>query len=145
MFHSYLNIKSKFEKLWGHKSAHVSSHHFLSFFDLSTQFYSLLLCLKRNWFTRLQLQLSNPFIFATWWCKVYWKSRSNFLRSKTSGYNDVRIKKLEFYSINQFLHRSPLTTIPKEHYYQGCNARKVNCGRAYSAYILKPVLFGRNL
>jgi len=28
---------------------------------------------------------------------------------------------------------------------QGCNARKVNCGRVYSAYILKPVLFGRNL
>ena len=28
---------------------------------------------------------------------------------------------------------------------QGYNARKVNCGRVYSAYILKPVLFGRNL
>ena len=28
---------------------------------------------------------------------------------------------------------------------QGCNARKVNCGRVYSEYILKPVLFGRNL
>ena len=28
---------------------------------------------------------------------------------------------------------------------QGCNARKVNCGRVYSAYILKPVFFGRNL
>jgi len=29
--------------------------------------------------------------------------------------------------------------------YQGFNARKVNCGRLYSAYTLKPVLFGRNL
>ena len=29
--------------------------------------------------------------------------------------------------------------------YQGCNSRKVNCGRVYSAYTLKPVLFGRNL
>ena len=29
--------------------------------------------------------------------------------------------------------------------YQGTNARKVNCGRVYSAYILKPVLSGRNL
>ena len=29
--------------------------------------------------------------------------------------------------------------------HQGCNARKVNCGRVYSAYILKPVLFERNL
>ena len=28
---------------------------------------------------------------------------------------------------------------------QGTNARKVNCGRVYSAYILKPVLSGRNL
>ena len=28
---------------------------------------------------------------------------------------------------------------------QGCNARKVNCGRVYSAYTWKPVLFGRNL
>ena len=28
---------------------------------------------------------------------------------------------------------------------QGWNARKVNCGRVYSAYTLKPVLFGRNL
>jgi len=27
----------------------------------------------------------------------------------------------------------------KSHSYQGCNARKVNCGRVYSAYILKPV------
>ena len=27
-------------------------------------------------------------------------------------------------------------------FYQGCNAMKVNCGRVYSAYILKPVLFG---
>ena len=27
---------------------------------------------------------------------------------------------------------------------QECNARKVNCGRVYSAYILKPVLLGRN-
>ena len=30
-------------------------------------------------------------------------------------------------------------------FYQGTNARKVNCGRVYSAYILKPVLSGRNL
>ena len=30
-------------------------------------------------------------------------------------------------------------------WYQGANARKVNCGRVYSAYILKPVLSGRNL
>ena len=28
---------------------------------------------------------------------------------------------------------------------QGINARKVNCGRVYSAYILRPVLSGRNL
>ena len=28
---------------------------------------------------------------------------------------------------------------------QGYNARKDNCGRAYSAYILKPVLSGRKL
>ena len=28
---------------------------------------------------------------------------------------------------------------------QSTNARKVNCGRVYSAYILKPVLSGRNL
>ena len=28
---------------------------------------------------------------------------------------------------------------------QGCNARKVNCSCVYSAYILKPVLSGRNL
>ena len=28
---------------------------------------------------------------------------------------------------------------------QGTNARKVNCGCVYSAYILKPVLSGRNL
>ena len=28
---------------------------------------------------------------------------------------------------------------------QGYNARKVNCGCVYSAYILKPVLSGRNL
>ena len=28
---------------------------------------------------------------------------------------------------------------------QGCNARKVYCGCVYSAYILKPVLSGRNL
>ena len=28
---------------------------------------------------------------------------------------------------------------------QGTNARKVNYGRVYSAYILKPVLSGRNL
>ena len=28
---------------------------------------------------------------------------------------------------------------------QGSNARKVNCGRVYSAYTLKPVLFGLNL
>ena len=28
---------------------------------------------------------------------------------------------------------------------QGTKARKVNCGRVYSAYILKPVIFGRNL
>ena len=30
-------------------------------------------------------------------------------------------------------------------YMQGYNARKVNCGRVYSEYILKPVLSGRNL
>ena len=29
-------------------------------------------------------------------------------------------------------------------YKQGYNARKVNCGGVYSAYILKPVLSGRN-
>ena len=28
---------------------------------------------------------------------------------------------------------------------QECYARKVNCSRVYSAHILKPVLFGRNL
>ena len=28
---------------------------------------------------------------------------------------------------------------------QECKARKVNCGCVYSVYILKPVLFGRNL
>ena len=28
---------------------------------------------------------------------------------------------------------------------QGCNVRKVNCGREYSAYIFKLVLFGQNL
>ena len=28
---------------------------------------------------------------------------------------------------------------------QECKARKVYCGRVYSGYILKPVLFGRNL
>jgi len=28
------------------------------------------------------------------------------------------------------------------HRLQGTNARKVNCGRVYSAYILKPVLSG---
>ena len=28
---------------------------------------------------------------------------------------------------------------------QGCNVRKVNCSFVYSAYILKPVLSGRNL
>ena len=28
---------------------------------------------------------------------------------------------------------------------QGCKARKVNCSCVYSAYILKPVLSGRNL
>ena len=28
---------------------------------------------------------------------------------------------------------------------QGTNARKVNCGCVYSAYILKPVRSGRNL
>ena len=27
---------------------------------------------------------------------------------------------------------------------QDCNARKVNCSCVYSAYILKPVLSGRN-
>ena len=27
---------------------------------------------------------------------------------------------------------------------QGTNERKVNCGRVYSAYTLKPVLSGRN-
>ena len=27
---------------------------------------------------------------------------------------------------------------------QECNERKVNCGRVYSEYTLKPVLFGRN-
>ena len=31
------------------------------------------------------------------------------------------------------------------HTLQGNNARKVNCGCVYSAYILKPVLSGRNL
>ena len=30
-------------------------------------------------------------------------------------------------------------------FFKGCNARKVNWGCIYSAYILKPVLFGRNL
>ena len=30
-------------------------------------------------------------------------------------------------------------------YFQGTNARKVHCGRVYSAYILKQVLSGRNL
>ena len=35
--------------------------------------------------------------------------------------------------------------IPEGCQYQGCNARKVNCGRVYSAFILKPVLSGRNL
>ena len=29
--------------------------------------------------------------------------------------------------------------------HQECNARKVNCSCVHSAYILKPVLFGRNL
>ena len=29
--------------------------------------------------------------------------------------------------------------------FQGTNARKVNCGCVYFAYIFKPVLFGRNL
>ena len=33
------------------------------------------------------------------------------------------------------------TVWPANSYNQGCNARKVNCGRVYSAYILKPVLF----
>ena len=33
----------------------------------------------------------------------------------------------------------------KTHFTQGTNARKVNCGRIYSAYILKPVLSGWNL
>ena len=28
---------------------------------------------------------------------------------------------------------------------QGCNAMKVNCSYVYSTYVLKPVLFGRNL
>ena len=30
-------------------------------------------------------------------------------------------------------------------YNQECEARKVNCSCVYSAYILKPVLSGRNL
>ena len=33
-----------------------------------------------------------------------------------------------------------LTDLHKEDH--GRNARKVNCGREYSSYILKPVLFG---
>ena len=34
------------------------------------------------------------------------------------------------------------TTVPWKD--QGTNARKINCSRVYSAYILKPVLSGRN-
>ena len=30
-------------------------------------------------------------------------------------------------------------------FYQECKARIVYCGRVYSAYIMKPVFFGRNL
>ena len=37
-------------------------------------------------------------------------------------------------------------TVPLNNKYnQGCNVRKVNCSFVYSAYILKPVLSGRNL
>ena len=32
----------------------------------------------------------------------------------------------------------------KDNHIQGCHARKVNCGRVYSAYKVKTVLFGRN-
>ena len=36
-------------------------------------------------------------------------------------------------------------TLHKDYSAQGCNVRKVNCSFLYSAYILKPVLSGRNL
>ena len=43
------------------------------------------------------------------------------------------------------LNKSPFLMQPNCTITQGCNARKVNCGRVYSAYILKPVLSGWNL
>ena len=50
---------------------------------------------------------------------------------------------LKLYSIFQDLSRRSIETGFWQ--IQGCNARKDYCGCVYSAYILKPVLSGRNL
>ena len=39
----------------------------------------------------------------------------------------------------------PESIYVRHFYYQGYNARKVNCSCGYIAYILKPVFYGRNL
>ena len=42
-------------------------------------------------------------------------------------------------------HFTSIVLLHEEGSIQGTNVRKVNCGRVYSAYILKPVLSGQNL
>jgi len=63
------------------------------------------------------------------------------------------LKQVLSFALNFFLiyAKMTLTQFLAELYFpydcsvQGTNARKVNCGRVFSAYILKPVFSGRNL
>ena len=54
-------------------------------------------------------------------------------------------KQSETICINKYENWEAALNIALYSYTQGCNVRKVNCGCVYSAYILKPVLSGRNL
>ena len=56
--------------------------------------------------------------------------------------------KIAFYKLAWNVYKKKLTQkilVFKVQPYQGTNARKVNCSCVYSAYITKPVLYGRNL
>ena len=88
-------------------------------------------------------QVRNIFFgkFLPFFVKLYvlLKSAENFVNLSKVQKSSIKYKAI---SVNVSLHKGKCATLHKT---QGCNARRVNCSCVYSAYILKPVLSGRNL
>ncbi len=109
MFHSYLNIKSKFEKLWGHKIAHVSSHNFYHSLIYPVSF----IILYSFVFTGTDLLDSNSNF------RTPLSLQPDGVKNQNQNQNPIFLKDLKIRVLYdyQFLHRSPLAMIPREHYY----------------------------